>query len=119
MSKSTKYLLVSLPTSISPSDNRDDALAALRSAVSTDYGTTYPFNIPSDFKVGTLDTLVQQADDLAKLASSCEGVVGKVADSLRNIFEGDEEKLAQQRTVNDSEHASKLLKNGRRTNNTG
>ncbi|KAK5172442.1 hypothetical protein BJ546DRAFT_845196 [Cryomyces antarcticus] len=100
MSKATKYLLVSLPTSISPSNDRDEALTALRSAVSTDYGTTYPFSIPA-FKIGTLDALVQQADDLAKLDGACEGVVGKVSDSLRSILDGDEEKIAQQKTVND------------------
>jgi V-type H+-transporting ATPase subunit C len=101
MSKSTKYLLVSLPTSISPSNDRDEALTALRSTISTDNGTVIPFKIP-DFKIGTLDALVQQADDLAKLNSACEGVVAKVGDSLRSILEGDEEKISQQKTVNDS-----------------
>ncbi|KAK4981866.1 Vacuolar ATP synthase subunit C [Elasticomyces elasticus] len=100
MSRTQKFFLVSLPTSISPSGNRDDALTKLRSSVSTDCGTTYPFAIPS-FKIGTLDALVQQADDLSKLSSACEGVVGKVADSLRGLLEGDEEKIAQQKNVND------------------
>ncbi len=102
MSKGLKYLLVSLPTSISPSNDHDEALTALRSAVTTDYGTVFPFQIP-DFKIGTLDALVQQADDLAKLGQGCEAVVGKVGDSLKNILEGDEEKISQQKTVNDSE----------------
>lgn len=101
MSNSTKYLLVSLPTSISPSNDRDEALTALRSTISTDNGTVFPFNIP-EFKIGTLDALVQQADDLAKLENACEGVVAKVGDSLRSILEGDEAKTAQQKTVNDS-----------------
>lgn len=95
------FLLVSLPTSISPSDSRDEALTALRSAVSTDHGTTYPFAIP-EFKIGTLDALVQQADDLTKLEQGCKGVVDKVADSLRPLLEGDEEKLQEQKVVNDS-----------------
>lgn len=102
MSKGLKYLLVSLPTSISPTNDHDEALTALRSAVTTDYGTVFPFQIP-EFKIGTLDALVQQADDLAKLEAGCEGVVGKVGDSLRNILEGDHEKTAQQKTVNDSQ----------------
>lgn len=101
MSKSPKYLLVSLPTSISPSHHAEEALTALRSTVTNDVGTTYPFAIPT-FKIGTLDALVQQADDLAKLHSACEGVVAKVGDSLRAILEGDEEKLQQQKTINDS-----------------
>ncbi|KAI9819963.1 MAG: Vacuolar ATP synthase subunit C [Pycnora praestabilis] len=100
MSKLTKYLLVSLPTSISPSNDHDEALTALRSAVSTDYGTVYPFAIP-EFKIGSLDTLVQQADELAKLESACEGIVIHVGDSLRSLLEGDEEKIAQQKNVND------------------
>jgi V-type H+-transporting ATPase subunit C len=100
MSKPAKYLLVSLPTSISPSGDKDEALTALRSSVSSD-GTTFPFNIPA-FKIGTLDALVQQADDLSKLGNSCEGVVGKIGDSLRSILDGDEEKIAQQKTINDS-----------------
>lgn len=95
------FFLVSLPTSVSPSDSRDEALTTLRSAVHTDQGTTFPFVFP-DFKVGTLDALVQQADDLAKLESGCKGVVDKVADSLRSLLEGDEEKLQEQKVVNDS-----------------
>jgi len=101
MSKQT-FFLVSLPTSISQSNDRDEALTALRSTVSNEYGTTTPFAIPA-FKIGTLDALVQQADDLSKLESGCEQVVGKVADSLRGILEGDEEKIADQKNVNDRE----------------
>lgn len=97
----SKYLLVSLPTSISLSNDHDEALTALRSVVGNDKATTVPFQIP-EFKVGTLDALVQQADDLAKLANGAEGVVGKVGESLRNILEGDEDKIVEQKKVNDS-----------------
>ncbi|KAF2202704.1 ATPase, V1 complex, subunit C [Delitschia confertaspora ATCC 74209] len=100
MSKNAKYLLVSLPTSITSSGSADDAFAALRSTVTNDNGTTYPFAIPT-FRIGTLDALVQQADDLAKLDSVCEGVVSKVGDSLRTLLDGDEEKVQQQKTIND------------------
>ena len=102
MSRSTKYLLVSLPTSISPSNDHDEALTALRSGVTTDNGTVFPFPIP-EFKIGTLDALVQQADELAKLESACQGVVVKVGDALNTILEGDERKVSEQKTVNDSE----------------
>lgn len=94
------YILVSLPTSISPSNDHDEALAALRSTISTENGIVLPFKIP-DFKIGTLDALVQQADDLAKLDISCEAVVARTGDSLRGILEGDADKVAQQKTVND------------------
>jgi V-type H+-transporting ATPase subunit C len=100
MSNPVKYFLVSLPTSISSSNDHEEALTALRTTIK-DYGTVYPFRIP-EFKIGTLDALVQQADELAKLDSACEGVVSKVTDSLRNILDGDENKISQQKTVNDS-----------------
>lgn len=95
------FFLVSLPTSISPSNNKDDALTTLRSAINPDQGTTFPFAIP-DFKVGTLDGLVQQADDLTRLEQASKGVVDKIGDSLRGLLEGDEEKIQQQKVVNDS-----------------
>ena len=102
MSKNPRYLLVSLPTSISPANDHDEALTALRSAVTTEYGSVFPFNIP-EFKIGSLDAIIGQADDLAKLEAGCEGVVGKVGDSLKTILEGDQEKLSQSKTVNDSQ----------------
>jgi V-type H+-transporting ATPase subunit C len=108
MSKPAKYLLLSLPTSISPANDHDEALTALRSTVSTDNGTVSPFQIP-EFKIGTLDALVQQADELAKLDSTCEAVVSKVGDSLRVILDGDEEKVAQQKNVNDSQSTTPEL----------
>ena len=101
MSKGSYYLLVSLPNSISPSNDHDEALTALRAAISTDYGTTYPFSVPP-FKIGTLDALVQQADDLAKLTADSEVVTGRVGESLSSILDGDPEKIAQQKNINDS-----------------
>jgi hypothetical protein len=101
MSKGSKYLLVSLPTSITPSNHAEEALAALSKTVTSDVGSTSAFAIPN-FKIGTLDALVQQADDLAKLNAACEGVVNKVGDSLRTILDGDDAKVQQQKTINDS-----------------
>ncbi|KAL2808771.1 hypothetical protein BJX63DRAFT_18902 [Aspergillus granulosus] len=100
MSKSTKYLLISLPTSITPSHHHDDALDAITATVSPDNGTVAPFPIP-EFKIGTLDALVQQADELTKLEAACQGVVSKVGDALRNILEGDEGQIEKMKTVND------------------
>ncbi|KAH8778206.1 vacuolar ATP synthase-like protein subunit C 1 [Hyaloscypha finlandica] len=100
MSSQIKYMLVSLPTSSSQTNDKDEALSALQSTVASDNVTVLPFKVP-EFKIGTLDALVQQADDLAKLESSCEAVVAKVGDSLRSLLEGDEEKISQQKTVND------------------
>lgn len=101
MSKTTKYLLISLPTSITPSHHRDDALDAISATVSPDNGSAAPFPIP-EFKIGSLDALVQQADELAKLEASCQGVVVKVADALKNVLEGDEAQMEKMKNVNDS-----------------
>lgn len=98
---STKYAVLSLPLSVFESNDKSDAISALSTTVSSDNGSVLPFNIP-DFKIGTLDALVQQADDLAKLEASCEAVVAKVADSLRSVLEGDEDRIAQYKMVNDS-----------------
>ena len=100
MSGSVKYLLISLPADVTGSSDRDEAFGALQAAVSSDYGTTSPFHIPT-FKIGTLDALVQQADELGKLCSDCENVVTKVGESLSSILDGDQDKIAQQKNVND------------------
>lgn len=101
MSKPGRYLLVSLPTSIVPSHHRDDALDAVSATVSPENGSVASFPIP-EFKIGTLDALVQQADELAKLENSCQAVVAKVGDALKNILEGDEAQIERMKVVNDS-----------------
>jgi V-type H+-transporting ATPase subunit C len=95
---STKYALVSLPQSVFDSD---DAISSLSATITPDNGTVLPFNVP-EFKIGTLDLLVQQADDLAKLDSTCQAVVAKVADSLRTVLNNDEDRMASYKMVNDS-----------------
>lgn len=101
MSKPSQYLLLSLPTSIVPSHHRDEALEAVSTTVSAENGSAALFAIP-EFKIGTLDALVQQADELAKLETSCHGVVGRVGDALKNILDGDEAQIEQMKVVNDS-----------------
>ncbi|KAK0618614.1 hypothetical protein B0T17DRAFT_510133 [Bombardia bombarda] len=92
----TRYAVVSLPLRIFD----DDPLSSLSATIGRDNGEVIPFPIPS-FKIGTLDALVQHADDLTKLNSSCESVISKVSDSLQSILDGDEDKAAQQKMVND------------------
>lgn len=101
MSSQSKYILVSLPLRIFDSSDDEDALSSLSATVTPDNGTVLPFSIPS-FKIGTLDALVQQADDLARLDAGGHAVVSKVADSLRSILDGDESKTEEQKMVNDS-----------------
>lgn len=102
----TKYALVSLPLGAFDSSDKNDAIAALSATVSPDNGSVVPFNIP-EFKIGTLDALVQQADDLAKIEANAEAVVAKVSDSLRQLLNGDEDRLSQYKMVNDSQYISR------------
>ncbi|PHH78089.1 hypothetical protein CDD82_3218 [Ophiocordyceps australis] len=100
MSSSSRYALLALPMGAFDSNGRDDAISALSATVSSDNASVMPFQVPS-FKIGTLDALVQQADDLAKLGASSQAVVIKVGDSLRQVLNNDEERLASYKMVND------------------
>jgi hypothetical protein len=97
----SRYALISLPQSAFDSGDRDEAISSLSATITSDNGTVLPFSIP-DFKIGTLDLLVQQADDLAKLDAACQSVVAKVADSLRTVLNNDEDRMASYKMVNDS-----------------
>lgn len=96
---SGKYLLIALPASIDRSHDPEEAFNKIRSVITPDAGTVSLFPIP-EFKIGTLDALVRQADELAKLDSNVEVAVTKVVDVLRNIVPGQE---AGHKLVGDSE----------------
>ena len=100
MSQKQKYFFLSVPTSIAPSGHADDAVQSLQRAVNDTYGTVNPLAVP-DFKVGTLDALIQHSEELSKLESLCNSVVAKVNDTLRNILDNDDSKISQHKTVND------------------
>lgn len=96
----TTYALVSLPITAFDTGSKEEAAASVKETIGQ-IGNAVAFRIP-DFKIGTLDGLVQQADDLAKLEANCHNVVTKVADSLRSILGGDAERLTSYKMVNDS-----------------
>ena len=86
-----KHLLVAFPSSVTRDQSVGAAFDALRDVVtSSDTSTTvHEFPLPS-FKIGSLDALVQQADDLAKLDTSVEGAVRKAADVIAQLVPGQE-----------------------------
>lgn len=96
------YLLVSVPSSVTPSGHKDDALGSIQKAVNPSNGEVLSFSIP-EFKIGTLDACLGQSEELAKLEGLCKGVVAKVSDTLKNVLDGDEDKAATHKSVNDSE----------------
>ena len=101
MTQPPSYLFVSLPSSIVPSSHKDDALQSIQTAIEQNNGTVQSLSIP-EFKIGTLDALVQQADELGKLDNTCLGVVAKIGDALSNILDGDKRKTAESKKVDDS-----------------
>lgn len=101
MPDNAKYLFVALPSSITPSGHKDDAIGAIQRAVKSENGLASQFNIP-DFKVGTLDALIQQSEELGRIEGLCKGVVSKVGDTLKNVLDGDEAKIVMHKNVNDS-----------------
>ncbi|KAK6542106.1 hypothetical protein TWF694_007875 [Orbilia ellipsospora] len=95
----SSYLLLSLPSSIVKSGHKDDAFDAINSHAVPD-ARLLQFQIP-DFKIGTLDTLVLQADELAKLDASAEAAIAKASDVLKAIFDGNEARISENKHVND------------------
>ncbi|KAF3901386.1 hypothetical protein AA313_de0201791 [Arthrobotrys entomopaga] len=95
----SSYLLLSLPSSIVKSGHKEDAFDAINSHAAPDT-RLLKFQIP-DFKIGTLDTLVLQADELAKLDSSAEAAITKASDVLTAIFDGNEARISENKHVND------------------
>ncbi|EWC44362.1 hypothetical protein DRE_01188 [Drechslerella stenobrocha 248] len=101
------YLLLSLPTSIVKSGDKDDAFNTVKSHGIPSETALYPFAIP-DFKIGTLDTLVIQADELAKLDAAAEQAIAKSVDVLKAIFDGNETRISENKKVNDKTFQSYL-----------
>lgn len=76
-------------------------IGLIQRAVKSENGMVNQINIP-DFKVGTLDALIQQSEELGKIEGLCKSVVSKVGDTLKNVLDGDEEQMVRHKTVNDS-----------------
>lgn len=60
----------------------------------------HQFNIPN-FKIGTLDNLVQQSEELAKIDGQFQGIVSKASEILAAVFEGSEGQLAAAKQIDD------------------
>lgn len=126
----SRYILISLPSSIVPSNQRDDALSAVNDLLLQELGAditatsfsnddqsaattapVIPFSIPT-FKIGTLDALVQQAEELEKLNSLCEAVTAKVGDVLATILEGKDVDVGAMKLIDERGFTSVLYPSG-------
>lgn len=91
---SSNFLLVSLPQNAAP--NGGDPEVQLESwyaenlkLASSDISH---FEIPI-FKIGTLDSLVQQSEELTKIDGQFHGILGKVHDIMETVFESTPAKM--------------------------
>ncbi|KAK7204582.1 hypothetical protein BZA70DRAFT_289909 [Myxozyma melibiosi] len=90
------YYIVSLPSSVAPAGG--DAESSLVKDLSSTLNLpskddVSPFLIPH-FKIGTLDQLVQQSEELAKADSQFEAVVGRAVDVLKGVYDSKDEVAA-------------------------
>lgn len=98
-----KYILVSLPNSFFDNSRRE--VPSLVADVATEPTAVSPFSTPN-FKIGTLDGLMQNADDLSKLFDSCRLVASKVTDCFKVPMERVGENLGDYQVRNRSMFSS-------------
>lgn len=85
MSESSDYLLLSLPTS---AGSKNSIYQWLETNVNSGKVELREVQFPS-FKVGTLDSLVQQSEELAKLDTQLHNSIGKVLETISNLVNND------------------------------
>lgn len=97
---SSLIYLVSLPASAAPAGG--DPETQLESWYSDNLNISptdiSKFSIPV-FKIGTLDSLVQQSEELAKLDGQFHGVVAKLSDIIDSIYDGNAAKVAAAKKI--------------------
>lgn len=103
MSSGNLFYLVSLPASAAPSGGDPETqlegwyaenLAIQPTAITQ-------FNIPV-FKIGTLDSLVQQSEELTKLDGQFHAVISKLNEIIETIHDGNASHIQAAKKVNGS-----------------
>lgn len=97
------FYFVSLPASAAPSggDPETQLEKWYMDNLNVSPSEVSQFSIPV-FKIGTLDSLVQQSEELAKLDAQFHGVVAKLSDIIGNIYEGNQSKIISAKKVDGS-----------------
>ncbi|ANB15603.1 H(+)-transporting V1 sector ATPase subunit C [Sugiyamaella lignohabitans] len=87
---SEQLLLVSLPSSAAPSggDPQTQLDKWLAENLTIPHQEFAHFDIPS-FKIGTLDNLVQQSEELAKYDGQLESIASKAADIINSLYDSE------------------------------
>ncbi|KAK9451903.1 uncharacterized protein V1518DRAFT_409863 [Limtongia smithiae] len=97
------YYIISLPSGVAPAGADPEAalmrdLSATLALPSTD--DVGQFLIPH-FKIGTLDQLVQQSEEIAKFDSQFEAVVSRTVEILKGVYDNKADQVAAARVVSD------------------
>ncbi|KAK9465259.1 hypothetical protein V1512DRAFT_272280 [Lipomyces arxii] len=99
----TLYYLLSLPTSVAP-PGADPESSLVKDLTTTlllpSKDDVTQFLIPH-FKIGTLDQLVQQSEELSKFDSQFESAVSRSVEVLKNIYVDEPEQIAAAKIVAD------------------
>lgn len=95
------YLLLSLPSKAAPeSSPSSDVSEWLERSLLNGKTSLTKFSIPS-FKIGTLDQLVLQSEELQKIDEQLAGSVGKVVEVLASLYDNDQQLINLSKKVDD------------------
>lgn len=95
------YLLLSLPSKAAPeSSPTDDSSEWLEKSLLSGKTIINNFTIPN-FKIGTLDQLVLQSEELQKIDDQLAGSVGKVIEVLASLYENNQPLINASKKVDD------------------
>lgn len=96
------FYLISLPSSAAPSggDPESQLEKWYSESLSIAPSEISSFDIPS-FKIGTLDNLVQQSEELGKLDVQFQGILSKISDIISTLYDGNIGQIAAAKKVND------------------
>ncbi|GMM33450.1 H(+)-transporting V1 sector ATPase subunit C [Saccharomycopsis crataegensis] len=101
------FLIVSLPSNVAPSNNEELPLYLEKNLIGG-HGVVSKFAIPT-FKIGTLDSLVQQSDELEKMDVTINGILNKIDDILNAIYDNNSGLVASSKRIDGDKNAVEYI----------
>lgn len=93
------FLTLSLPGNVSPSNSSQTLSSYLEKELVNGRSVVTPFTIP-DFKIGTLDSLIQQSEQLEKLDTTITGFLSKINDIFSNLYDNNQSLILSNKKLN-------------------
>lgn len=95
------FYLISLPTSvISRGDPEEELEKWYKESLALPSSNIKSFSIPQ-FKIGTLDSLVQLSEELAKIDGQFSGILSKISDIISTLYDGNIAQVNASKRVED------------------